>query len=186
MKNLYYLQLIKEKDKTINKMIIENLKLKRELEYYKKNNYIDNLTKLYNRRVIDNLHQYHSVVFADIDYFKSINDEYGHDFGDRVLIEVSKVLKKVADSKDITCRWGGEEFVILIKKNKENLPIELAERIKIGLKSLREMFGFSVTMSIGISYIKNDNIKEAIIEADDAMYQSKNQGRNKISIYKIQ
>ena len=185
LKKRYYLQLLREKDKLLNKIILDNIRLKKELEYYKRSNYTDSLTKLYNRRIIDNSHDYSAVVFADIDYFKVINDKYGHDCGDKVLIEVSKLLKQIIDENDIPCRWGGEEFVILVKKNNKNSPIELANKMKKHLQLLKEKFGFPITMSIGISYIKNDDIKEAIIEADDAMYESKNQGRNKISIYKL-
>ena len=180
-----YIHLLRKKNNIINKMILENLRLKKKLEYYKKSNYTDSLTKLYNRKIIDNSHNFNAVVFADIDYFKAINDKYGHDCGDEVLVEISKIIKKIVDEKDIPCRWGGEEFVILVKKNNENYPVELANKIKMNLKFLKEKFGFPVTMSIGISYIKNNDIKEAIIEADGAMYESKSQGRNKISIYKL-
>ena len=143
------------------------------------------MTGLYNRKILKHTKNYGSIILCDIDYFKKINDGYGHVVGDRVLVEISRILKNNVDKNQIVCRWGGEEFIILLKNKDQYEAYELANNIKNKLSELQNIFGFNVTMSFGISLIKEDDMVDSIIKADIAMYQSKKEGRNKVSIYSL-
>lgn len=155
---------------------------------------IDSLTSIYNRMTIDEIldaeinraHRYASpmcVLFIDIDYFKNINDTYGHVQGDKVLIKVAQLLKRNIRSTDSMGRWGGEEFVIITPE------IELIDAHKMAKKLNRLIadYGFQqdseVTISIGIAELGKDDIKETIINrADKALYKAKENGRNRVEL----
>lgn len=151
---------------------------------------LDYLTKLYNRRYIrekyNKLNQKKknlSFILFDLDYFKKINDTYGHDIGDKVLLEISKIMKKETRKKDILSRIGGEEFLILTKNNKE-VAIQMAERLR---KSI-EKHDFSkidkklkITASFGVSNsVDSECINDMYTNADKGLYYSKNNGRNRV------
>lgn len=157
---------------------------------------IDELTKLFNRRKImeilkielEKSQRYHfdlSIIMADIDYFKKINDKYGHNIGDAVLKKVSSILKNSVRKVDAVGRFGGEEFLIISPQTSpENAKI-LAERIKKILNNLKiEKVEEQITLSFGITcYRGNQNIDDFINEADMALYESKNKGRNRITVF---
>ena len=176
-------ELLKEKDMLLRKYILENKRLKIELEKYKQEAYTDSLTKLGNRRSVENLHDFDAVILGDIDHFKSINDEYGHDFGDKVLAEIGDILKKYVRDTDLACRWGGEEFVILLKNCNTQDAYIRATVLKNQIIKLSEKYGFRITMSFGISNMEGKTMEKAIKEADKAMYKSKLDGRNRVTIY---
>ena len=176
-------QLLKEKDILLKKYILENKKLKLELEKYKKEAYTDSLTQLSNRRSLENMHDFDAVILGDIDHFKIINDKYGHDFGDRVLIEIGRILKKYIRDTDLACRWGGEEFVILLKNCNTEDAYNKATILRNEIVKLSEKYGFRITMSFGISNMEGKTMENAIKEADKAMYKSKTDGRNRVTIY---
>mgnify|MGYP001239996206 FL=1 len=126
-------------------------------------------------------------IFFDIDKFKSINDTYGHLYGDYVLEEVSRIISKNVRSIDIVGRYGGEEFsVILVNTNiKDCIP--LAEKIvnKIAKKTyLKDGIAVNLTISAGMSGfpVHSDSIRDLIGKADKAMYQTKLKGGNGVSI----
>lgn len=151
----------------------------------------DNLTKLYNRGYVESVltsqmatanryNRYMCVVLLDIDYFKKINDTYGHQVGDTVLKEVAKILQNNIRGTDIIGRWGGEEFLIVTPDINARQCFLLCEKLrKIVEEQIFEEMKNSVTISIGIAeFILNENMDKFIERADKAMYFSKEQGRN--------
>ncbi len=165
--------------------------------YYKKKSIIDNLTKLYNRHYLEEIEdkgsfQDYIILLVDIDFFKKINDTYGHEVGDKVLKTVSEKLINVLRKDDIVIRYGGEEFLIFIRKerNKDRLIyINVAEKIRKSIEDLNikinEKDYIKTTQSIGI-FLDTDkvkNLQEAIKKADIALYKAKSRGRNRIEIY---
>ena len=157
---------------------------------------IDPLTSLFNRRAaIDDLSKIISqlnrnfvpvsFLLIDIDWFKKINDTYGHDRGDEILIELSSILKKVTRTSDIVARWGGEEFlVVLYNSNLENTRI-FGERLHIEVNSIKLTGDNKLSISVGVASLKVDNlnysdvIEKHIKEADIALYEAKNNGRSR-------
>lgn len=165
--------------------------------YYKKRSIIDNLTKLYNRNYLEEIEnkkivQDYIVLLADIDFFKKINDTYGHIVGDKILKTVANEIKKILREDDVIIRYGGEEFLILLKKerNKDKLIyLNIAERIRKSIENLKininERDYIKTTLSIGI-FLDTDkvkNLQDAIKKADISLYRAKSRGRNRIEIY---
>ena len=175
---------ILKKDKIIKELKEEIALLKEEVNKYKEEAYHDSLTHLNNRRILENAVDYDSVIIGDIDHFKKINDTYGHLKGDEVLIAISEVLNSYIRETDIVCRWGGEEFVIVLKNCSNEDAYKKAEVLKEKVSQLKEKFGFEITMSFGVSnYIFEKPVKDAIDEADKALYKSKQNGRNRVTMY---
>lgn len=120
-----------------------------------------------------------SLIILDIDGFKSINDNYGHNIGDRVIVDVSNMLLKVLRGIDIICRWGGEEFVILLPSVDLNNASHIAEKLRVGIEELHVEPLEMVTASFGVTEVKeNDNIKTTVERADKALYLAKSSGKN--------
>jgi diguanylate cyclase (GGDEF)-like protein len=127
-----------------------------------------------------------SVLMLDIDYFKKVNDTYGHNIGDLVLIELSRFLKDEVRDADITSRLGGEEFLILLLNTPPTQVSQIAQRL---IRSISEIYvaipgaNLSVTVSGGLSQIKqNDHSIEAVLKrVDTALYHSKENGRNQLT-----
>jgi diguanylate cyclase (GGDEF)-like protein len=158
-----------------------------------KSNMIDGLTGLYNRKYLDkfmdtNTKQYASFAIAmvDIDYFKKVNDTYGHDAGDMILKGLSELLLKLLKSDDIAFRFGGEEFLIFIPQVKS--AHELMESIRLVFEGTSFNVGgqnINKTLSSGISYYPADatSVWQVIKCADLALYEAKNTGRNRVIEY---
>jgi len=160
---------------------------------------IDPLTKLSNRRSFsaDALRFFQlairhqnklSCAMLDIDFFKQVNDTYGHDFGDKVLIAVAKACKKQIRKTDLLARFGGEEFCFLFPETDLNGAALMAERIRHAISKLEFDAGknrFSVTVSIGVSELldSNDNMENMLKRSDDALYKAKENGRNRVVIW---
>jgi len=158
----------------------------------------DPLTGLYNRRVIDNSLAYEierskrgvkglSVAMGDIDYFKDVNDNYGHECGDMVLQEISKLMCDMLRKTDIVGRWGGEEFLLILPEADTFGASLVVERIR---KAISEMplicrdKEIKVTISFGISHHKGEVKRQQIVdEADKALYRAKRDGRNRVYCY---
>ncbi|WP_366755926.1 GGDEF domain-containing protein [Sulfurimonas sp.] len=152
----------------------------------------DYLTGLYNRSKLDSALEYqikhskrhHSifgVIMIDIDYFKLVNDEHGHQVGDQVLCEFAKVLSDISRQTDVVGRWGGEEFLIIIESTNEKGIMNLANKIKETI----EVHDFSVvkhkTASFGVTiHNKDERRNELISRADKALYKAKHNGRNQV------
>ncbi len=123
------------------------------------------------------------LVFADIDFFKKINDEFGHSDGDEVLIEVVSIFKEVVRNSDTVSRWGGEEFLILLADTNISNANKVIERIRIAIESssIKTSKGVEInlTCSFGFSELTID-YEETIKRSDGALYEAKDSGRNRI------
>ncbi|MGE4319493.1 MAG: GGDEF domain-containing protein [Deferribacterales bacterium] len=149
----------------------------------------DGLTSLYNRLYLDSAlaaevnraSRYGtavSIILLDIDHFKKINDTFGHQTGDKVLIELSKLLLRNIRSTDITGRWGGEEFMIICTETNLHDAVMVGEKIH-AILNCTELAETKVTVSMGIAELKQGESVNGIIKrADDAMYNAKLAGRN--------
>lgn len=124
-----------------------------------------------------------SVVLMDVDKFKSINDNYGHDTGDRVLVSVAELLKKNTRREDVVARLGGEEFVILMECPLASAAIKV-ERLRGQLEQLKPE-GLNVTGCFGIVDARDElgDLSHLLKIADDCVYQGKSAGRNQVVIY---
>jgi len=153
----------------------------------------DSLTGLYVRRYFmvklqEEIHRAErykkrlSVIMADLDRFKKINDTYGHDAGDRALRTISKFLQKNIRDVDAIARYGGEEFVMLIPDADKEAAFCLAERLRDELAKVELEDLPPITISLGIATYPSDgtDLEELIKKADAAMYEAKKQGRNKV------
>ncbi|WP_298715908.1 sensor domain-containing diguanylate cyclase [uncultured Oceanisphaera sp.] len=154
----------------------------------------DPLTGLYNRRAFEErLSQEHALIqrgqspaalmMMDLDYFKVINDDFGHKAGDRVIEHFAQVCRNVFRQSDLIGRWGGEEFVVLLPDTTESEAWQAAERLHQVLRQTRieydEQISLSITVSIGLfSLSKDRELEEAMRLADTLLYQAKDNGRN--------
>jgi diguanylate cyclase (GGDEF)-like protein/PAS domain S-box-containing protein len=183
---------MKKTNELINEKNIQLNKIMKTLEIESK---VDPLTGLYNRRYILNRinedlsalntnDNNFSIIITDIDFFKKINDTYGHAFGDYVLKTVSDILKAMVGEAGCVSRWGGEEFLIFLSGSNLKEARIIAEKIR---KKVEETsFGYdsnqiSLTMTFGVAiYNKNESIDDMIKKADDSLYLGKNSGRNQV------
>ncbi|HXC62659.1 MAG TPA: diguanylate cyclase, partial [Nitrospiria bacterium] len=129
-----------------------------------------------------------SLLIADIDHFKRINDAHGHPVGDLILKRIAKILVRLTRSMDIVARYGGEEFVVALFKTESRQTLRLAERIRKTVESTEfEVQGktLNVTLSIGVATCPGDaRTREELIQfADQALYHAKNTGRNRVAVY---
>ena len=127
------------------------------------------------------------VLFFDIDNFKNVNDTYGHNVGDEVLIMVSDTINKNIRGADILGRWGGEEFIAIIRvENAEELNTiaeKLRNKVKEEIYVIDQKRNVSVSISIGGTlYQKEESVENLICRADENMYISKETGRDKVTI----
>ncbi|MFO7736298.1 MAG: diguanylate cyclase [bacterium] len=166
---------------------------KKEMKKYKKQAFTDSLTDALNRRHMTKLiscalnekKRYgwpFSVVFFDVDNFKSVNDKYSHKAGDRVIKMVAKTIDNNIRSSDILCRWGGEEFLVLLKNASLDTAAEKAEQLRM-LVGESYLFwrnkNISVTVSGGVSEAGDDDDDDSVVQrADQLMYEAKKKGRN--------
>lgn len=130
-----------------------------------------------------------SVLFIDIDYFKQVNDTYGHAFGDTVLARLARIIDTCLRESDLSCRYGGEEFVVLLPRADCSSARLVAQRIIHEVRGARfeERPDFAFTISIGVSCgvppCEEQNVEAVIREADEAMYLAKRTGRDRIVFY---
>jgi two-component system cell cycle response regulator len=125
-----------------------------------------------------------AVIMADLDYFKNINDEHGHLVGDKVLMEVARRLRSALRDFDSLGRYGGEEFLMVLRRASRTTVPVIAERIRhhvadepINLQGLE----VDVTISLGVTYSRpTDHADDAIHRADEALYNAKSGGRNRV------
>ncbi|MGL4991978.1 MAG: tetratricopeptide repeat-containing diguanylate cyclase [Sarcina sp.] len=148
----------------------------------------DILTKAYTRRYIMNYMEelivgYESffVAILDIDNYKAINDNYGHLFGDIVLKRIVNTLKLITSNKVKVCRFGGEEFLIVIKSEDDESVKKIIEMMRFSIESLEWDNNKEVTASIGVTkFIRFENLKETIKRADELLYKAKRNGKNRV------
>ena len=160
----------------------------------------DGMTGLYNRRFLEEfieqvMHQAvrenetYSLLMLDVDFFKTVNDTYGHDVGDKVIVEIGKVLKENIREADLAIRYGGEEFIVMLHNATKEGTLKVAQQIHSAFGALKFDVGNGETMnktiSIGIARFPTDanTIWKCIKYADTALYVAKTTGRNKIVEY---
>lgn len=126
-----------------------------------------------------------ALLLADVDFFKHVNDQHGHDVGDRVLQHVAQTIKNNLRECDSLARWGGEEFLALMPTCSATEALEVAQRIRLAVESSSIKASSTigrVTLSIGIATIRHaDDLEAAIVRVDRALYSSKHGGRNQVS-----
>jgi diguanylate cyclase (GGDEF)-like protein len=190
----------------IKKLQDELLRTKAELEIAKRaaeeQSITDGLTGLRNRRFFDErlveefkrAQRYTdqlSLMMIDLDHFKLVNDKYGHQAGDVVLRDTAGLIRASIRDPDIACRYGGEEFAIILPKTHLSGALSVAERIwrELGGKTFPVGGGLKLTGSIGIAFYpaKDITAPELLVRfADEALYQAKKSGRNTICLYQAQ
>ncbi|PIC77394.1 GGDEF domain-containing protein [Sporosarcina sp. P19] len=161
---------------------------KNEMNYFIHQSTIDPLTKLTNRRMMDSyMKQWvddgtpFALIIFDIDKFKRVNDRYGHAVGDEVLIYLADWMRRTVRKQDICCRYGGEEFVILLPKSDKVTAYLTAERLREKMEDTVSPCGEVITISSGVgAYPLHANHPARLIElADQSLYEAKRTGRNK-------
>jgi len=169
--------------------------------------YQDVLTQAYNRRYFDlrfndeierNMRQDENLacMFLDIDFFKRVNDEYGHHIGDLVLMKMVRIIKEQVRACDIVARYGGEEFVVALPATSVELAQEIAERLRIAVFAEKHHFydkELNISISIGLTTLQDidlnlhpnsKNIAKLMLDhADRALYVAKENGRNQVVVY---
>ncbi len=151
----------------------------------------DPLTGLLNRRLFNlflwkNLKPLHeagervSLILLDLDNFKKINDTYGHQFGDKVLKTVARIIKENIRRDDVAFRWGGEEFAIFVRGDREAAR-KLAERIRKVIE-LTPVNGIKITASFGVAEYGGEHPRELFEKADRALYEAKRKGKNRVEV----
>ncbi len=140
---------------------------------------LENRLRLANRN-----QQAFSVVLVDIDHFKKINDEYGHMLGDQALVVMANLLMDQTRNSDVVCRWGGEEFLLLLPESSQTQATKLAEKLRTAIANSMQMLAgktLNVTASFGVAeYSGKESIDSLFSRCDDALYRAKKGGRNKV------
>ena len=169
----------------------EVVQLKSKLEVSRHEAILDELTGLLNRRGCNeklkniNLDVIHSSLAIDIDFFKNINDQFGHFVGDKVIQRVAKTIENNLADDDLAVRFGGEEFIVVLPNKNITQAQHIAEQIRFSINELKLVQRESninlppISVSIGIAEVDNDENWHSVFQrADSALYQAKNSGRN--------
>ncbi len=195
--DFFHRQTALEKKEELKTALFEVEKARREAEEISR---MDPLTNLFNRRhflsvanhELENNCQYTnclSVIMIDIDHFKEINDSYGHEAGDLVLLAIADIIKKTLRRSDIPCRYGGEEFVIVLPGTDLASAFSIGKRLRENIETTTvytDKGNIPVTASVGISSISEDSegkIDLWIKRADQALYEAKQAGRNQVRVW---
>jgi diguanylate cyclase (GGDEF)-like protein len=124
-----------------------------------------------------------AVLFVDIDDFKSLNDRFGHEFGDKILCIVASLLKKFVRGNDLVVRWGGEEFVVFLWNTSVEQALTIAERICRAVRDCELPLGAEATVSIGCSGTNDvEEVSMLVSAADDALYKAKHAGKDRVYV----
>ena len=173
-------------------------KLQKELQ---EQAYRDSLTNLYNRRYFNKIattimnlkerkKQDIGIIMLDIDNFKLVNDKYGHNIGDKVLMHLSSLLVKHTRKSDIVARIGGEEFVVLLPNTGLKESVNIASKIRKFVEDekikIDDENSLKYTISLGVDEVleEDENIEYALSRADKALYKAKDSGKNRVCVYK--
>jgi len=186
---------------TIIVLILSNIIIKGYQRRLEEMATTDHLTQALNRRAFDSLYkqtikmtkrskdQTFSIAIFDIDNFKNINDTYGHLIGDKVIYSIAQTIRKNIRESDIFCRWGGEEFLLVLTGCDIEAAMQIIENIRIQVCetpcNINET-SLSITISAGIAkYSNDDNGEDIIRRADEALYRAKTTGKNKVEITRL-
>ncbi len=190
---------LKDHNGEINALSQKVRKLEKELEEVKKDSKEDFLTKLYNKRALDEFltmkeaeferyNRNFSIIMFDLDHFKEVNDNFGHEAGDAILSAFAKILKKECRSVDIVGRFGGEEFLALLSETDTQGAVILAEKVRNHVKQARFMYKgkrIEVTVSAGLSErVKHVSLQATVNSADEYLYKAKKDGRDRVEYKK--
>lgn len=168
--------------------------LKRKIREINEMSTTDSLTKIHNRKKFEEvlnreIHRFKrykqklSVIMFDIDHFKKVNDTYGHDVGDLVLVTVAQIVQRAVRNTDLLARWGGEEFMILATNTDCGETGHFAERIRQDIEKFDFDIVEKVTCSFGVAAYREKDTPESFLKrADDALYRSKENGRNRVTL----
>ncbi len=181
----------------------EIIELKRSVKKLSEQVLTDSLTGLFNKRhLIATLetemertcrsHQPTSLIMLDVDHFKPFNDKHGHIAGDKVLHHVSLIIKNAIRKIDVACRYGGEEFSIILPSTPLVTATHVAERVRETIEGFQlnlDDCNLNITVSLGIScytHNQHSNVEDLINRADQQLYKAKHQGRNRACVEVIQ
>lgn len=190
-----YAKEVKTDDKTLYLITFDEItneyeKIK-ELEHMAST---DPLTKLFNRSKLNDVLDKEmalshaiasplSIIFLDIDNFKLVNDTYGHDVGDKVLVDIAKIIKSVTRANDIAARWGGEEFMITLQSTDAAIASLLAEKLRVAVEEYTFAIVGELTISLGVTEYRYTEDEESFIKrVDKALYEAKEKGRNQVVV----
>jgi len=195
---------VREKDEEINRELLKELiekysgvvrELEEKVEVIQKMSMTDGLTGIYNRKKFTEefgrevkrhgrSREGLTLAVMDIDHFKRVNDTYGHEMGDRILIDFCRIVMANIREVDIFARWGGEEFaLIVVGSSKEGAHIVL-ERVRERIERHNFDHGERLTCSIGSVTIEDAAPEEMFTKADKALYRAKKNGRNRVESWK--
>jgi len=176
--------------------IIKQLNLKKDFIEQQKQLQLmafnDSLTGIYNRQRFNEelqreikrfkrVNEPLSVVMLDIDDFKNFNDNYGHQIGDKVLVEITSLISKYIREVDIFARWGGEEFILLLPNTRKDKALLVAESLRKRVENLRCGDELKITASFGVTEIKDEDTLSSLEKrVDDALYLAKHNGKNRV------
>jgi diguanylate cyclase (GGDEF)-like protein len=182
---------------TVTVLVLLNRVVKRYQDKIHAQAILDSLTELPNRRGFDLLAAQAmqeakrepkplTALLLDLDHFKALNDTYGHLAGDQVLIGFARDLESCLRHSDIVCRWGGEEFIVLLKDTDGKTGLMIAEKIRQHVEQQRYAYNeqaLHVTVSIGLTTLQPDDTLHSLLSrADHAMYRAKQSGRNRTCV----
>ena len=172
------------------------LEAKRLMETLRESSLRDAMTGLYNRRFLEEYVEtlvakvtrdkaHLGILMLDLDYFKKVNDTYGHEAGDKVLVELARVIRQSMRASDLTVRFGGEEFLVILNETDAEGAVILAEKVREAVEAMKvQIAGGSIqkTISIGVSDFPADgeNFWQVLKYADVALYAAKEAGRNRV------
>ena len=150
----------------------------------------DDLTGVGNRRRLDrdlsieahNGEAPVAVIMVDVDHFKRINDEFGHDAGDQALRAVADVLRREVRTGDVVYRYGGEEFCVVLVNTTTTEAGQVAERIRFAVSRMALAVDEPLTVSIGVALGKGAHVSHTLIRADEALFKSKDAGRDRVTL----
>ena len=169
-----------------------NFQLQREKNQLKVSSITDGLTGLYNRTYIEEQFRHFikessrygqpfSIAMCDLDHFKLVNDQYGHNVGDKALRMVADTFHQLIRETDIAGRYGGEEFLLLFPRTEYREALLVAERIRVNIANIAFAEGpEGITISIGVSQYRGESAEELLNLADKNLYIAKQKGRNQV------
>ena len=194
LKQIFYMQVSKIREDRYQVTFYNISRVVAEKEAITKVAQKDELTQIYNRTKFNSMlslalrnaeiyNEAFTIILFDIDHFKEVNDTYGHNVGDQVLIQLASLIKSQLRNQDTFARWGGEEFIILSESQTEDDSYILASRLRKTIESFPFSMVDQLTCSFGLSQCKNNDTATSLLKrADDALYRAKESGRNKVCV----